>query len=375
MTELYIGLMSGTSMDGIDAALVDLGSQPFNLICHHSHPLPPALKKKLLTLAHNEAGIDLDTLGEVDAELGELFAAATLALLKKSQHSASSIKAIGSHGQTIRHRPDIKYPFSLQIADANRIAYKTGISTVADFRRRDMAAGGEGAPLAPAFHKIFFRSNDESRGVLNIGGIANITYLPADDGGSCSGFDTGPGNILMDGWIQKHQGKSFDKNGQWAASAQADPELVAHFMNDRFISRIPPKSTGREHYNLQWLERQLQNFSDLSAAIVQASLCEFTAQSIRYAIETHTPDIKTLIICGGGAHNVQLMQLLKATMPDIHIASSDQYELPPDWIEAVAFAWLAKQTLTGQPGNLPDVTGALKPVILGAVYPAENSNY
>ncbi|MDH5765925.1 MAG: anhydro-N-acetylmuramic acid kinase, partial [Gammaproteobacteria bacterium] len=219
MSELYIGLMSGTSMDGIDAALVECGQHTVKLISHHSHSLPQALREKLLVLCLDQPGTSLDTLGEADAELGDLFAEAVIELLKQSGKHASDIKAIGSHGQTVRHKPDLHYPFSLQIADANRIAYKTGITTIADFRRKDMAAGGQGAPLAPAFHNAFFRSADENRAVLNIGGIANITCLPSQADNPCFGFDTGPGNMLMDSWIQKHQQKPYDKNGAWAASA------------------------------------------------------------------------------------------------------------------------------------------------------------
>lgn len=370
MAELYIGLMSGTSMDGIDAALVELKNNHFKLLGTHSHPLPTELKFTLQQLAIDHPSASIDMLGEADAELGELFADATIQLLKSHHYSAQDITAIGSHGQTIRHRPDLKYPFTLQIGDANRIAHRTGITTIADFRRKDMAAGGEGAPLAPAFHKAFFSSPDQARGVLNIGGIANITYLSPDPVQPCFGFDTGPGNMLMDSWIQKHQLEEYDRNGDWAASGKPDEALLKQMMDDAYLKQKPPKSTGREHYHLKWLEQQLQPFSALSPADVQASLCEFTALSIRHALENYVPRIQQLIVCGGGVHNRHLMTRLEGLNPEIQVASSEQFGLAPDWVEAVAFAWLARQTLTGQSGNLPEVTGAEKSVILGAIHPA-----
>lgn len=371
MSELYIGLMSGTSMDGIDAALVELSNNQFKLVGTHSHPLPADLKLTLQQLALDQPGMSIDQLGEADAELGELFADATNRLLKTHHYQASDVIAIGCHGQTIRHRPDLKHPFSLQIGDANRIAHHTGITTISDFRRKDIAAGGQGAPLAPAFHKAFFSSTGETRGVLNIGGIANITYLPSDPAKLCSGFDTGPGNMLMDSWIQKHQQEEFDRDGRWANSGQLDLPLIKQLMKDPYLKQTPPKSTGREHYHLKWLEQQLKNFNDLKAEDVQASLCEFTCLSIQQALQVYAPDIQQLIVCGGGAHNQHLMQRLQSLNPDIHVNSSENFGLAPDWVEAVAFAWLARQTLAGQSGNLPEVTGADKAVILGAIHPVQ----
>ena len=370
MPELFIGLMSGTSMDGIDAALVNFENDIIQLVSHHSHPLPKTLRDKLLKLSLDTPGISLDMLGEADAELGSIFADAVITLLDKSNTQANKIKAIGSHGQTIRHKPEAKFPFSLQIGDANRITYKTGITTITDFRRKDMAAGGQGAPLAPAFHNAFFRSKNENRAVLNIGGIANLTFLPKNTNKSCFGFDTGPGNMLMDSWVSQHKQQAYDKDGEWAGSIKADKNLLTKLMNDAFIHQQPPKSTGREHYNMTWLNTLLKDFPNLTTDIIQASLCDFTAQSITHAIEHHLPDINTLIICGGGVHNKHLMQQLSTSLSKINIAPSDQYNLPADWVEAVAFAWLAKQTLEGKAGNLPEVTGAKRPEILGAIYPA-----
>lgn len=367
--DLYIGLMSGTSLDGIDAALIDFSQKPIRLLHHHSHNIPPGLRNKLLQLALNESGISLDLLGTTDVELGELFADAVNTLLTQSGHTAKDIHAIGSHGQTIRHQPIGPHPFTLQIGDPSRIAYKTGITTVADFRRKDMAAGGQGAPLVPAFHNTLFRKVGEHRVILNIGGIANITALPGD-AHPCFGFDTGPGNILMDAWIHLHQQKNFDRDGEWAASADVDPHLVKQLMHDAFIHQPPPKSTGREHYHLTWLNEQLTQLPPINAASVQASLCLFTAQSIQHAIKRFVPETQRVIVCGGGVHNRQLMRHLNELLQPVIVETTDQYGLHPDWVEAAAFAWLAKQTLENKPGNLTAVTGAAREVILGGIYPA-----
>ncbi len=376
MSELYVGLMSGTSMDGIDAALVEFGGidspQKVRLVSDHSHAIPPKLKEKLRLLSADAPAASIDMLGETDTELGLVFADAVNTLLKLSGIKAEQITAIGSHGQTIRHQPRLKNSFSMQIGDANRISYNTGVTTVTDFRRKDMAAGGEGAPLAPAFHQQVFHSPDENRAVLNIGGIANLTFLPSDKPQNCSGFDTGPGNTLMDAWIHKHRNSSFDKNGLWAASTNADTGLVQQMMQDVFICAPPPKSTGFEHYNLAWLDRQLTHFEHLSAEQVQASLCQFTCESIVYAIERSLAKISTLIVCGGGVHNTHLMKLLAEQLKnsDVKVESSEASGVAPDWVEAIAFAWLARQTIHGLAGNIPAVTGASQTVVSGAIYPA-----
>ena len=365
---LYIGLMSGTSMDGIDAALIDFDQNPIRVLAHHQHSIPDKLRKQLLQLALNNAP-DLDLLGAADAELGDLFATATNTLLQQHNFSARQIRAIGSHGQTIRHQPNGAHRFSMQIGDPNRIAYKTGITTVADFRRKDMAAGGQGAPLVPAFHNTLFRKAGEHRIILNIGGIANVTVLPSDNQ-PCFGFDTGPGNILMDAWIQQHLQQPYDKNGDWAASATANDALLQQLLSDDYLKRPHPKSTGREHYHLDWLQQQLKSFLNITAACVQASLCLFTAQSIHHAIKAAAPATNRIIVCGGGVHNHHLMQHLAALSQPVIVESSAEYGLHPDWVEATAFAWLAKQTLENLPGNLVAVTGAREPVILGGIYPA-----
>lgn len=365
---LYIGLMSGTSMDGIDAALVDFSQKQPQLLHFHSHHIPPDLRNKLMQLALNAPGINLDMLGEADAELGDLFAEAAISLITQNGLNTSDILAIGSHGQTIRHKPDGPHAFTMQIGDAHRIAYKTGITTVADFRRKDVAAGGQGAPLVPAFHNTVFRKTGEHRVILNIGGIANITVLPGDSG-PCFGFDTGPGNMLMDAWIHRHQQQNFDRNGAWAASANANHQLVEQLLNDTFISLPPPKSTGREHYHLDWLDAQLAHWPRITPADVQASLCQFTARSIQFAIKKYAPESQRVIVCGGGVHNLQLMKQLEERLNPAIVESSEHYGLHPDWVEATAFAWLAKQTMENEPGNLPAVTGAAREVVLGCIYP------
>lgn len=370
MSERYIGLMSGTSMDGIDAALVEFTGNHIQLVASHSHPIPDTLKSNLFLLSQNASDASIDMLGEADAELGELFAEATTTLLAQSQTRPEQVTAIGSHGQTIRHRPDLPHRFTLQIADPSRISYLTGITTVADFRRKDMAAGGEGAPLAPAFHQQVFFSDSENRAVLNIGGIANLTALSADPEQPCFGFDTGPGNGLMDAWIDKHRNLTFDRNGEWAASAPPDDALVQHLMSDSYLQLTPPKSTGKEHYNLAWLESKLTNFNHLSPAEIHSSLCEFTSQSIAESLLRFIPETSRLIVCGGGVHNQHLLSRLQTHLPDLKIDSSEQHGVHPDWVEAIAFAWLARQTLNNRPGNLAAVTGASKHVILGGIYPA-----
>lgn len=370
MSGAYIGLMSGTSLDGIDAVLVTFDNSRPRLVASHSHDIPRQLREKLKLLCRDSDLASIDMLGEADCEMGELLADAANTLLSSANISHESVVAIGSHGQTIRHRPDLPHPFSMQIGDGNRISYLTGITTVCDFRRKDMAAGGEGAPLAPAFHQQVFHSPEENRAILNIGGIANLTSLPASTDKACFGFDTGPGNGLMDAWIHTHKQLDYDRNGAWAASATADHRLVKQLMSDTFIQQAPPKSTGKEHYNLDWLAKQLTDFSHLSPQQVQASLCEFTSQSIATGVSQHMPDSQRLIVCGGGAHNYHLMDSLSKQLPEMTISSSEEYGIHPDWVEAMAFAWLARQTLQAKPGNLPAVTGASRPLVLGAIYPA-----
>ncbi|MEH6639955.1 MAG: anhydro-N-acetylmuramic acid kinase [Porticoccaceae bacterium] len=381
--EYYIGLMTGTSMDGIDAALVEFGdedkSKQIRLVSTHSHAISETLRTALLDLSlpgRGVAGQDrIDLMGSADAQLGELLADAVNSLLLNASIGSTQITAIGSHGQTIRHRPPgassefpLPLPFTLQIGDPNRIAARTGIATVADFRRRDIALGGHGAPLVPAFHRAAFRDADHHRVIVNIGGISNITCLPAQ--GPVSGFDTGPGNGLLDAWINRHRGLAYDDGGQWAASHIPHPDLLAHLKQHDFFNQPPPKSTGREDFNLDWLDRQLENFVDIDAGSVQATLLALTAESIAEAIEKTSTLATEIYICGGGALNTALMDALKTLLAPAKVASTSALGIDPEWVEAAAFAWLARQTLAGLPGSLAEVTGATKAEILGAIYPS-----
>jgi anhydro-N-acetylmuramic acid kinase len=364
----YIGLMSGTSADAIDAVLVDL-SKDITLIGHISRPLPVILRSEIHELSRSGAN-EIDRLGALDRHLGHLFATATLDLLEKTGFKPSQITAIGSHGQTIRHRPPGEQcvGFTLQIGDPNTIAEITGITTVADFRRRDMAAGGQGAPLVPAFHKAIFSSPGVNRVIVNIGGIANITWLPTN--GDVIGFDTGPGNNLMDGWIFQHQGKNYDANGDWAASGKPHNELVSKLGDDVYFRLPAPKSSGRETFNQDWLNKILLSMdSIISPADVQASLLELTAKTIADDIKRLDKTTKgEVFVCGGGAFNLHLMTQLQAKLPAYTVQSTGKLGVAPTCVEGMAFAWLAQRTLRREVGNLCSVTGAKNEVILGGVY-------
>jgi len=365
--ELFIGLMSGTSIDGIDAVLIDFSDNGLRLIARHTEPFPPLLRYRLRQLA---AKGSIDALGRLDAQLGELFASAVLNLLDTSGVSAKRVTAIGSHGQTIRHRPDETPAFTLQIGDPNRIAARTGITTVADFRRRDIAVGGEGAPLVPAFHAWFFQHDKEDRVILNIGGIANITILPARSPKRIVGFDTGPGNTLLDLWSRRHLKKAYDAAGDWGASGAADERLLQKMLEDPYFSLKPPKSTGPEHFNLAWLETALERLDPPpSPADIQATLTRLTAATISDAIKRHAPAKSKVLVCGGGVHNQRILALLGDSLPDSVVESTARFGLDPDWVEAAAFAWLARQALCARPGNIPQVTGAKEQVVLGGLYP------
>ena len=365
-SHLYIGLMSGTSLDSIDAALVELKGTQFQLLECLEYQLPETLRQQLINLCQ-PGDNEIDRMGSADRALGKEFANAVKTLLKKSAKTSAQIVAIGSHGQTIRHRPDGDNAFTLQIADPNTIAFETGITTVADFRRRDIAASGQGAPLAPALHKAAFSSSQHNRVIVNIGGMANITYL--DSNGDALGFDTGPGNILMDSWIQQTRQQKYDVDGQWAAGGNSDAALLSQLLSHPYLIKPTPKSTGREDFNLQWLNPIL-NEHPLSAQDIQATLLEFTAQTIYNDIEKLPKSVNEIYICGGGADNSQLMLRLETLLHPRIVANTSQLGIPAQWVEAVAFAWLAKQALAKQPGNLSSVTGASCDVILGAIYSA-----
>jgi len=364
MTALYVGLMSGTSMDGIDAALVDCFTQKPHLVATHSKPWPDSIRQQLQQAQqlNDEAVFGLH---ELDRAIADQFAEATLELLAIAGTDASEVIAIGSHGQTIRHRPHADKPFSLQLGKGQHIADLTGIQTVSDFRSADIKAGGEGAPLAPAFHNAVLRCSSENRCAINIGGIANITLLPADESQPVTGYDTGPGNNLMDGWINQHKNLPYDNNGDWARSGQVNDALLASLKADVYFQLPAPKSTGFEYFNQDWLGQH--DVATLPAEDVQATLCELTATTIADAfIASHTK-IDRVLICGGGVHNTYGLERLQSLLSDIAVESTQVHGVQPDWVEAMALAWLAQRYIENKPGNLPSVTGARESVVLGSL--------
>ena len=367
MRTLYIGVMSGTSLDGVDAVLIDT-SQGFQCLAHVALPMPEMLRKHFLQL--NQAGPnELHGAALSANSLVALYAQAVHSLLRTTQHTADEIAAIGAHGQTVRHQPQMHdgVGYSLQLNNPALLAELTGISVVADFRSRDVAAGGQGAPLVPAFHQAVFGQRGETVVVLNIGGMSNVSILQND---TVLGFDCGPGNVLMDHWCQQHLGQRYDHLGHWAASGKLSQALLTRFMNDPFFNAPPPKSTGRDLFHADWLQAHLSALPELSAADVQATLAALTVQTCTQDVLRHAPTAKRLLVCGGGAYNQHLMSLLSQALPGLEVASTEAHGLPPLQVEAAAFAWLARQTLQNLPGNLPAVTGARGPRVLGAIYPA-----
>lgn len=365
---LFVGLMSGTSADGIDAALVQFPPDGGCRFIHgHNHAWEGPIRDTLIALGQGGEPASLDALGQLDAAVGLAFAAAANQLLAEVGVERTRVRAIGSHGQTIRHRPLADPAFTWQIGDANRIAELTGITTVADFRRRDVAAGGHGAPLMPAFHLAMLGSTGEDRAVLNLGGIANLSLIARD--GSIRGFDTGPANALLDGWCQRHLGQPYDADGAFAARGRVDEVLLAKLRAEPWFALPPPRSTGREQFHLQWVEAHFDG-TPPAPADVQATLLELTAATVADALLAHLPDVRQVLVCGGGVRNPRLLQRLQARLPGVRVGSSADHGLDPDYMEAMGFAWLAQQTLAGRPGNLPSVSGARGPRILGAIHPA-----
>jgi anhydro-N-acetylmuramic acid kinase len=364
---LYLGLMSGTSADGIDAALAQFPPEGgCRFVEGLTLPWDPLLRERLVALGQGGELASLDELGDVDARIGLAFAAAAVALLQHSGVEAAQVKAIGSHGQTVRHRPSASPAFTLQLGDANRIAERTGITTVADFRRRDVAAGGQGAPLMPAFHLAMLGTADEDRAVLNLGGIANLTLIPRV--GTLLGFDTGPANALLDAWCERYTGHAYDADGAFAASGVVDEGLLARWRADPWFALPPPKSTGREQFHLAWVQQQIGDGQHV-AADVQATLLELTAVTVADALLRDLPGAGRVLVCGGGVRNGHLMQRLAARLPGVVVESSARHGLDPDYLEAMGFAWLAQRTLDGLAGNLPSVTGATGLRVLGAIHP------
>ena len=370
---LYLGLMSGTSMDGIDAALVSFGDHVCKVTATCAVAYPEELRNNLLIASRKPAECTVDRIGQLDRWVGECFRDAALRLLQDSGVTAAAITAIGSHGQTLRHQPRAARPFSLQIGDPNVIASGTGITTVADFRRGDIAVGGEGAPLTPAFHRWLFADAGMNRAVLNIGGIANVTMLNAR-GGKVVGFDSGPGNTLLDGWARAHLDQPYDRDGAWAKQGNVIEPLLATLLDDPYFAQHPPKSTGFEYFNSAWVRGKVaaSGRKKLATADIQATLAELTARTIATSILRFAPDIDEVLVCGGGLHNADLMQRLHSYLSGVSVASTESYGLHPDWVEAAAFAWLAKRRLDGKTGNLPEVTGASRAVVLGAIYPCSS---
>ena len=362
---IFIGLMSGTSVDAVDAVAVKITEHGYKIISTHSELISADLRAQILDLCDPQKE-SIQLLAETDHQLGKLYAHATHQLLAKANLKAGDIRAIGCHGQTIRHSPPgaEQIPFSLQIGDANVVAADTNITVVADFRRKDIALGGQGAPLAPGFHQFAFTENEINRAIVNIGGISNISLLEAS--GSCLGFDTGPGNVLMDLWSQIHLGTRYDHNGSWAAQGTPIPKLLTQMKADGFFSLPAPKSTGRELFNINWLNNQLADFSEAAPQDIQATLLSLTAESISESILGLPQTIDEVFVCGGGAFNGSLMDTLTAKLTQI--ATTDALGISPSWVVCCAFAWLAKQRMASMAGNLTSVTGANRHAVLGAVY-------
>lgn len=362
---LYLGLISGTSADGIDAALVSFEQDTPQLRAALTHPWPAALRERVLAVAQDLQPFDLDAFGRLDVAIGRHFGEAAKRLLAASGTPTAAVRAIGSHGQTVRHRPTGEAPFTLQLGDATVIAEQCGIDVVADFRRADVAAGGQGAPLLPAVHAMLLGRPGRARVVLNLGGIANITVLGAH--GEVLGFDTGPANGLLDAWCLEHVGEPFDRDGDFASRGRVDPALIEALLADPFFALAPPKSTGREHFHRAWLMRHA-GVEALAPADVQATLLELTVRSVTAAIDAHAPGAEDVLVCGGGVHNWRLMQRLVDCLAPRRVGSTAACGIDPDYLEASAFAWLARQRVLGLPGNLPAVTGARGQRVLGALY-------
>ncbi|APC17283.1 anhydro-N-acetylmuramic acid kinase [Pseudomonas frederiksbergensis] len=361
---LYIGVMSGTSLDGLDIALIEQ-APAIKLIATHYIPMPDSLRSELLGLC--TSGPDEIARSAIAQQNWVKLAAQGINTLLADQHlKPDDIRAIGSHGQTIRHEP--ARGFTVQIGNPALLTELTGITVVSDFRSRDVAAGGQGAPLVPAFHEALFEERRGNRAILNVGGFSNLSLI--ETGKPVSGFDCGPGNVLLDAWIHLLRGETFDRDGQWAASGSVEPVLLKALLSDPFFLTKGPKSTGREVFNLQWLTQHLAHLPAFAAQDVQATLLELTALTIVESLQTAQADTQELLVCGGGAHNATLMARFASLLPDAKVSSTAAYGIDPDWVEAMAFAWLAHCCLESIPANRPSVTGARGLRVLGAVYPA-----
>jgi anhydro-N-acetylmuramic acid kinase len=378
MLDCTIGLMSGTSLDGADGVLVDFSGKKPRVVASATEPFSEIFRAELLAL-NSPTDNELHRAALAGNQLAAVYARVVGTLLDNAAAqgiSAANIQAIGAHGQTIRHQPQrtsaeaAGVGYTLQLNNPALLAELTGLDVVADFRSRDVAAGGQGAPLVPAFHQSFFGRTDASVAVLNLGGISNLSVLPRHTESPVLGFDCGPGNALMDAWCQQHTGRPFDAGGAWAASGRLLPKLLASLLDEPYFSQAIPKSTGRDLFSLAWLAEKLAHFAAERPEDIQNTLTEFTASACITGVSSYGKDSKELIVCGGGAFNRHLMQRLQAGLPSLRVSASDLHGLPPLQVEATAFAWLARQAVRRQPGNLPSVTGAAGLRVLGAIYPA-----
>ena len=359
MREKYIGVMSGTSLDGIDIALCEVDSTSCTLLASHEYPFDKELKDTIL--AAISSPITLAFLGQLDSRLGELFANAIVSFMDENKIAPKDITAIGLHGQTLWHEPNGTFPFSMQLGNPNILTAKTSIRVVTDFRRKDIALGGQGAPFAPAFHKEMFGSLKRNTAVLNIGGIANISFLEE----RLRGYDTGPGNVLMDYWINECKGLAYDKDGKFAASGSVNDDLLQSFLEDAYFTKNPPKSTGREYFNGTWLANHLPLFQSVKDEDIQRTLLELTAQSVANEVKKSATDL--LIICGGGAKNSLLMRRMREFC-EVEVKKSDDYGINSDFMEAMVFAWLAYKRIHSEKVELSLVTGAREDTVLGGIY-------
>jgi len=373
----YIGVMSGTSLDGIDVAIIEQQTAiPSKLIAAQTYPFEVNLRLGLQQLIETQQ-CELKRFGELDIALGKAIATAINKLLATTTLTATDIAAIGSHGQTVFHQPDSEDAFSLQIGNPNVIAELTNITTIADFRQRDMVLGGQGAPLVPAFHQGLFQTAEQNRVIVNIGGISNITTLPSSTEKTVLGFDTGPGNALLDAWFSHHHdGQAYDYDGLWASSGNVNQQLLNMLLEDSYFKQTIPKSTGREYFHLNWLDHILEKCTHLALLPqdIQASLVSLTVQTIAADIRRYADNSTAIYVCGGGAHNSYLMQQLQQALPNKAVLTTSELGLAPDWVEACAFAWLASQTLANKTGNLPAVTGASKTTVLGGIYSSNDAS-
>jgi len=362
---LFIGLMSGTSVDGVDAALVEFSSsQQLAVLATQFTPYSDTLKQQINTLAHSDCTLNKHDITQLDKQLATIYAQCSLNLIAQHGTKKQAVLAIANHGQTIRHAPDANPPYSMQLGQSKLIAEQTGIATIGQFRQADLACGGQGAPLMPAFHKAIFNTNNSA--VINIGGIANISIL----NDPVTGYDTGPGNTLLDQWIQKHQAKTYDANGTWAAQGKIIQPVLELLLTDSYFQNSAPKSTGPDYFNLAWLESKVSKLANYSPVDIQATLLALTIESIAQGIEDANNSIQKVYLCGGGVHNQTLVSALKKRLPAHSIDTTDTFNIPADWVEAVGFAWLGYCCYHHIESNIPSVTGANKAAVLGEIVQA-----